>query len=133
MPINFDNVLGMHETALNLQARRAELLSANLANSDTPGYKAKDIDFRQALQSAQQSRQGFGPMHITNNRHLQPEGYVAGAEAMYRQPLQPSLDGNTVESQVEMAQFSDNSMRYLFSLRVVGGRLNKLITAFKGQ
>lgn len=133
MPMNFDSVLGIHETALNLQARRADLLSANLANSDTPGYKARDIDFRAALRNAQETgSRGARPMFATHQRHLQPENTMFGAQVMYRQPLQPSLDGNTVESEVEMGQFSENAMRYMFSLRIVGGRLQKLITAFKG-
>jgi len=132
--MNFDSVLGMHETALNLQARRADLLGANLANSDTPGYKARDIDFRSALRNAQETGpRGARPMLATHQRHLQPDNVMLGAQVMYRQPLQPSLDGNTVESEVEMGQFSENAMRYMFSLRIVGGRLQKLITAFKGQ
>ncbi|MDZ7802614.1 flagellar basal body rod protein FlgB [Thiohalophilus sp.] len=132
MPMNFDSVLGIHETALNLQAKRAELLGANLANSDTPGYKARDIDFRAALRDAQELGTNAGPMQATSRRHMQPENYQMGAQVMYRQPLQPSLDGNTVESEVEMGAFSENSMRYMFSLQIVNGRLQKLITAFKG-
>ncbi|MEX2365597.1 MAG: flagellar basal body rod protein FlgB, partial [Pseudohongiellaceae bacterium] len=62
-----------------------------------------------------------------------PAGYRSGAEIKYRQPLQPSLDGNTVESEVEMGEFSENAMRYMFSLRIVGGRLQKLSTAFRGE
>lgn len=132
MPMSFNSVLGIHETAMNLQAKRAELLGANLANSDTPGYKARDIDFRAALQDAQEQGRNAGPMQATNQRHIQPENYQAGAQVLYRQPLQPSLDGNTVESEVEMGAFSENSMRYMFSLQIVSGRLQKLITAFKG-
>lgn len=132
MPMNFDSVLGIHETALNLQAKRAELLGANLANSDTPGYKARDIDFRAALRDARQQDGNAGPMQATNPRHMQPENYQMGAQVLYRQPLQPSLDGNTVESEVEMSAFSENAMRYMYSLQIVSGRLQKLITAFKG-
>ncbi|MGM0679727.1 MAG: flagellar basal body rod protein FlgB [Pseudomonadota bacterium] len=132
MPMNFDSVLGIHETAMNLQAKRAELLGANLANSDTPGFKARDIDFRAALRDAQQQGGNASAMQVTNRQHMQPDNYQMGAQIMYRQPLQPSLDGNTVESEVEMGAFSENSMRYMFSLQIVSDRLQKLITAFKG-
>ena len=133
MPMNFDSILGLHENALNMQAHRAQILGANLANADTPGYKAKDIDFGAALSQAQTQGAGFEPMKITNELHIKPEGYIYGAEVLYRQPMQASLDGNTVESQVEMAEFSENSMRYLTSLRIVSGRLNSLLTAFRGE
>lgn len=131
--MNFDNILGIHERALGLQSRRAELLSANLANVDTPGYKARDIDFRAALQTAEQEQSGFGPMLISHQSHLQPEGYAFGAEILYRQPLQASLDGNSVEAPIEMSAYSENAMRYLMSLRIVSGRLEKLITSFRGE
>ena len=133
MPVSFDNVLGVHERALYLQGQRGELLGANLANADTPGYKARDIDFKSALKSADADLQSNGPMLATHSKHIQPEGYVFGVELQYRQPMQASLDGNTVESQVEMAEFSENAMRYLTSLKIVGGRLNSLISAFRGE
>ena len=137
MPLNFDNIIGLHENALNMQAQRARILGANLANADTPGYKAKDIDFRAALSQVRDQLDGneteLELMKTTHARHIAPEGYIFGAELLYRQPMQPSLDGNTVESQVEMAEFSENSMRYLTSLRIINGRLNGLLTAFRGE
>jgi flagellar basal-body rod protein FlgB len=116
-----------------MQARRAQILGANLANADTPGYKAKDIDFKSVLASAGDKSIPSSPMRITNSKHIEPEGYVFGAEMMYRVPMQASLDGNSVEAQVEMAEFSENAMRYMMSLRVVNGRLNGILTAFKGE
>ncbi|MCW9023752.1 MAG: flagellar basal body rod protein FlgB [Gammaproteobacteria bacterium] len=133
MPLNFENILGPHETALNMQARRAQILGANLANADTPGYKAQDIDFKSVLASAGDRSIPSSSMRITNSKHIEPEGYVFGAEMMYRVPMQASLDGNSVESQVEMAEFSENAMRYMMSLRVVNGRLNGILTAIKGE
>ncbi len=132
MPITFDSILGPHAKALNMQAYRARILGANLANADTPGYKARDVDFKAAMAEAEAG--GFSqPLRVTNSRHMQPEGYIFGAELMYRRPLQPSLDGNTVETQVEMAEFTENSMRYLTSLKIVGGRFNKMISALRGE
>jgi len=132
MPMNFDSLLGPHENALNMQAYRARLLGANLANADTPGYKAKDLDFKSAMLEAEAG--GFSRrLTTTNTMHIQPEADVFGAELMYRQPLQPSLDGNTVESQVEMAEFTENSMRYLTSLQILSGRFNKMISALRGE
>jgi len=132
MPMNFDSILGPHEKALNMQAYRARLLGSNLANADTPGYKARDIDFKAAMSQAEDARLAQ-PMAVTNSRHIRPEGYVFGAELMYRRPLQASLDGNTVETQVEMAEFTENSMRYLTSLQILSGRFNKMISALRGE
>ena len=133
MPMNFDSILGLHENALNIQAHRAQILGANLANADTPGYKAKDLDFKEALSQVSNKQNSLEPMAITHELHIEPEGYIYGSEVLFRQPMQASLDGNTVESQVEMAEFSENSMRYLTSLRIVSGRLNSLLTAFRGE
>ncbi len=133
MPAGFDNLLGVHEQALNLQAQRTRLLGGNLANADTPGYKARDIDFKAALANAAENDFAGGPLRLTRVAHIQPEGYLAGAEIMYRIPMQSSLDGNSVETQVEMAKFTENAMRYLTSLRIINGRLNKLISAYRGE
>ena len=133
MAAGFENLLGIHEHALNIQANRTQLLGANLANADTPGYKARDLDFKAAMQSADQMLQPNGPLKMTRVAHIQPEDYVSGQEILYRIPTQPSLDGNSVETHVEMAQFSENSVRYLTSLRIINGRLNKLISAFRGE
>ncbi len=132
MPMSFDSILGPHEQALNMQAQRARILGANLANADTPGYKAQDLDFKAAMSQAE-SASFAQPLTTTSSRHMQPEGYIFGAELMYRQPLQPSLDGNTVEAQVEMAEFTENSMRYLTSLQILSGRINKMMSALRGE
>ena len=132
MAISIDNAFGIHENAMHLQTRRAQLLSQNLANSDTPGYKAKDIDFKEALKSASNGNMNK-PLQMTQVGHIQPKGFFMGAESMYRQPTQSSLDGNTVEPHVEMGQFSDNSMRYLMTLRIMSGKINGLLSAIRGE
>lgn len=133
MPFNFDSYLGVHEPALHLQSRRAEVLASNLANLDTPGYKARDIDFKAALQMQDSNGMPSGMLQTTNSKHIQPEEMMHGYELAYRNPYQPSLDGNTVEHQVELAAYSDNAMRYLATLRFVSGKFNTLQTAIKGQ
>ncbi|MCK4864727.1 MAG: flagellar basal body rod protein FlgB [Gammaproteobacteria bacterium] len=132
MEISIDNVFGVHEAAMHLQGRRAQLLSQNLANSDTPGYKAKDIDFKAALKSAANGT-SQQPLQTTQTGHIQPKGTFMGAETLYRQPMQPSLDGNTVEPHVEMAEFTENSMRYLMTLRIMSGKINSMLSAIRGE
>jgi len=133
MPAGFDSLLGIHQQALGVQSHRTRLLGANLANSETPGFKARDIDFREALVAAEAGGNGQAPLRLTRVAHMQPQDYVMGAEVMYRMPTQASLDGNSVETHVEMAKFTDNAMRYLTSLRIVNGRLNTLLSAFRGE
>ena len=130
MPSNLDSVLGVHEYALNLQARRSELLASNLANADTPNYKARDIDFKAMI--AEYAGAGEGP-RTTNARHIGTSGANGGGEALYRAPTQASIDGNTVDPQVEKAEYMQNSLRYQATLDFVNGSLRKLTSALKGQ
>ena len=132
MAISLNNAFGIHENAMHLQTRRAQLLSQNLANSDTPGYKAKDIDFKAALKSMEQGNMKT-PLNATQSGHIQPKGFFMGAEAMYRQPTQSSLDGNSVEPHVEMGEFTENSMRYLMTLRIMSGKINGMLSAIRGE
>lgn len=128
----FANYLGIHEPALYTQARRAEVLAANLANVDTPGYKSRDIDFRQLLAGAD-NEDALSALRQTRQGHITVSAAGSEDELLYRQPHQASLDGNTVEHQVELSAYSDNSMRYLASLRFINGKLNTLRTAIRGQ
>lgn len=132
MPFSFDSYLGVHEPALHLRAKRAHVLASNLANVDTPHYKARDINFSDALQAVT-SGQTAGMLRNTHMNHIQPETFISGYELQYRTPYQSSLDGNTVEHQVEMAAYSDNAMRYLANLRILSGKFSTLRTAIKGQ
>ena len=132
MAISLDNVLGVHENAMHLQSRRAQLIAQNLANSDTPGYKARDIDFKSIMKSESGNNHNVS-LKKTSKGHIQPQGYFMGVEQLYRQPMQSSLDGNTVEPQIEMSEFTDNSMRYLMTLRILSGRINGMLSAFRGE
>ena len=133
MQFNFEKYLGLHEPAMHLQSRRAQILAANVANADTPKFKARDIDFRAVMQEVEKNPNGQGPLRATAITHIQPPGFTSGYELLYRHPLQPSIDGNTVEPEAENSAFMDNSMRYMASLRFMGGKFNTLRTAIKGQ
>ena len=129
MPIDFDNLFGIHEQALKLRARRTEVLASNLANADTPGYKARDIDFQSMLQDYQSGGAGSG-MKATQPGHIR-QGTAASPDLLYRTPMQPSVDGNTVDSQTEKSKFMENSLRYQASLSFVEGRLKALMSAIR--
>ncbi|MEM0954545.1 MAG: flagellar basal body rod protein FlgB [Pseudomonadota bacterium] len=127
----FDSVLGVSPQVLAIRSQRTELLAANIANATTPGYKARDIDFRSAMQSAMGERAGLS---MTHELHL-PGPTAAGSpeQPLYRMPSQPSPDGNTVESQREHAEFMDNAVRYQASLTLLDARIRGLRTAIRGQ
>ena len=129
--MKLDNLFGIHEEALRLRARRSEVLAANLANADTPGYKARDFDFKAMLRKEVQN-----PVRLaaTHSNHIQTDrGVVASAQLAYRIPQQASLDGNTVEVEREQASFSENAMRYQASPRFLDSRIQGLKLAIKGN
>jgi flagellar basal-body rod protein FlgB len=129
-----DSSLRFHQEALNLRARRQEVLAANIANADTPNFKARDIDFNSALSQAVQrgTRSESISMASTSQRHL-PGSAAGGVDAalLYRTPTQSSLDGNTVEMDVERVNFADNAMRYEMNLAVLGSRIKGLLSALQ--
>ncbi|MGH8136670.1 MAG: flagellar basal body rod protein FlgB [Steroidobacteraceae bacterium] len=133
MALNLDTYLGVHADALKLQSRRMEILANNLANVDTPNYKARDIDFRSALAAAGGPD---APVHLktTDARHLGSDPTSdTNAELKYRVPLAPSLDGNTVDAQQEQAAFADNTVRYQATLTFLSTRFKSLMTAITGS
>jgi len=133
MRFNLDKAMGIHETALYVRAKRSAVLSSNLANSDTPNYKARDIDFKEVLRNAA-GMQTTGSLKTTNSKHIQPGGYDAkSAELLYRHPFQPSVDDNTVDAQIEKAKFAENAMQYQTSLSFLTGKIKGLTKALKGE
>ena len=131
MAFSIDKHFGVHAQAVQLRSQRTELLAANIANADTPGYKARDIDFESVMRQTAGSGEG---LRVTHVRHLTANGMSAGeATALYRIPTQPALDGNTVDVQQEQAAFAENAVRYQASLEFLSGRVRGLITAIKGQ
>lgn len=132
MSINFDSALGIHADALRIRSQRAELLASNLANTDTPNYKARDIDFQSAMKMAA-SEQSTG-MKTSHSKHIQTSGGLFNAPAVqFRTTMQDSLDGNTVDEQVEQAQFMQNSVQYQASLDFLGARFKGLLSAIRGE
>jgi len=134
MPISFDSALGIHESALKLRAKRAEVLANNLANADTPNYKARDIDFRAALQGQMQSQAGSMAMKVTNAKH-QTGQKMDGVDdgLLYRTPQQPSIDGNTVEEHVEHGEYMQNSLAFQATFTFLNGKFTGLKSAIKGE
>jgi len=132
MSISFSSALGIHESAFKLRAQRAEVLADNMANVDTPNYKAKDIDFRAAL-ARETGEGGFG-MASTNARHIRAgESDMENPDMQYRVPHQPSIDGNTVEEQIEHAEFMKNSLDYQASFTFLNSRFQGLTSALRGE
>lgn len=132
MAISFESALGIHEKALHIRAKRAEVLANNLTNADTPGFKARDIDFKSILRG--QMSASSQRMVATNSRHFSAGAAdMVSPELLYRNPLQPSLDGNTVEEQVEMSRFAQNTMDFQASFQMLNGKFKGLKNAIKGD
>lgn len=129
--------LNFHQEALNLRAERQKVLAANIANADTPHYKARDFDFSselsRAMEEGRASDQGLS-LATTSARHIDA-GSTAPAvrELLYRVPDQPSLDGNTVDMNRERVQFADNAVRYQAALSLLNGRIQGIKTAMQSE
>jgi len=122
------------QTALSLRQQRQEVLASNIANADTPNYKARDIDFAASLREAmgESLRLPDTRLALTSARHIPARAHTAGpAEELYRVPTQPSIDGNTVDMDVERVQFADNTMRYQADLALVDRRIKSLLAAMQ--
>jgi len=124
------DLLGQHALALKLRSMRTEVLATNIANADTPNYKARDLDFSAAFERAQTDRVAMNKTHAA---HRDTATAAAGAELKYRLPHQPSQDGNTVQSDVEQAEFAENVLRYRASLMFLNGKIRTLKLAIKGS
>lgn len=121
------------QDALNLRAHRQQVLASNIANADTPNYKARDIDFAKELQRAQGVQAGNLNLSATSSRHMQVSGGMLDVQALYRAAVQPSIDGNTVDLDVERAQFADNAIHYQFVLDRLSGKMKTLLSAIRGE
>ena len=130
----FDRQIQFHQTALNLQAHRQQLIASNIANADTPNYKAKDVDFRAALQGALKAATSTVPLATTQSGHIQGGG-APTLEGLtgYRAELQSAVDGNTVIMDVERAAFAENALHYEASVTFINGMLRSMNTAITGQ
>lgn len=127
-----DSYLGPNLKALNLRAYRSEVLAGNVANADTPHYKARDFDFGAAMTGA--TLRADLRLAQTSGGHLDSKTASSGGPRLqYRIPAQPSIDGNTVEMDAEVGRFSDNAMRYQASLTFMSAQIRTLQTALQGQ
>jgi flagellar basal-body rod protein FlgB len=128
------DALSFHQQALKVRAYRQQVLSSNIANADTPNYKARDLDFKGALQAALGQGQGEKPLAQTSLRHLQPASAgAAGSTLRFRTEQQSSVDGNTVNLDTERAQFAENALQYEASLTFVSQYMRTLQTSITGQ
>jgi flagellar basal-body rod protein FlgB len=136
-----DDTLSFHQSALRIRAERQALIAANIANADTPNFKAKDIDFNAALKQAMGGKLPMSANNLTRTDELHLSGQAVNGnqlnampgEVQYRKMLQGNVDGNSVDMDVERNQFIDNALRYEASLKMLDGQLKRLMTAIQGQ
>ncbi|MDT4818871.1 Flagellar basal body rod protein FlgB [compost metagenome] len=127
-----DAAFRFHREALHLRAQRQEVLAANIAHADTPNYKARDFEFGARLSDAVERGRAASSvsMATTSSRHLAGQAQAtAGDDLLYRVPHQSSLDGNTVEMDVERVAFADNALRYESNLTLINAKIKSLLSA----
>lgn len=134
-----DAALSFHQNALKIRSQRQELIAANIANADTPNYKARDIDFKsamaQALSNGNQNTVSDG-LNKTSPNHINgssSNSFTGPNEPLFRPIIQGSVDGNSVDMDVERNQFVDNGIRYEASLTMINGQIKKMLAAIQGQ
>ncbi|GAB6034236.1 flagellar basal body rod protein FlgB [Galenea microaerophila] len=133
-----ESIFGIHEQALRVRTMRSELLANNLANADTPNYKARDIDWRQMLNQSKDELQmvpsGKPDLVRTDARHIAASADFTTSDFLkYRMPTQPALDGNTVETHIEKAQFMENAMQQQATLNFIDGKIKGIRGALRGE
>jgi flagellar basal-body rod protein FlgB len=132
MPINFERAFSIHDDAMIMRGKRASILASNIANADTPNYKARDIDFNSMLKQANNQQTKSLSMVSTHGEHINlNSGSLSSTSLKYRNPLHASLDGNTVDSHVEQSKFSENAIQYQTSFTFLNSRVKGLIKALK--
>ncbi len=128
-----DNYFGVHEQALRVRSTRAQLLAQNIANADTPHYKARDLDFSAALAAAGQELNAT-PLRVTDARHIATvDNERFAANILFRTPNAASLDDNSVDSEFEKSEFARNAVEYQASLKFLDGKIRGLMLAIKGE
>ena len=121
--------LSFYSSALQLRGKRNNILASNIANAATPNFKARDISFEDEIKKFDKN----GPITTSHANHIVQNSGKSINEASYREPLIPSLDGNTVELAVEQMQFAENSMRYSTTVNFLNGKINKIMSAIRGE
>ena len=123
-----ENHLSIHSNALNLRGKRNKILASNIANAATPNFKARDIDFDVEMKK----KEKIGNIMVNHEKHFALLSKVRPNDVMFREPLNPSLDGNTVEMAVEQMEFSENVVRYQTTLQFLTNKISGLMSAIKG-
>ena len=121
--------LEIHSAALSLRNKKNEIIASNIANAATPNYKARDLDFNSEMSRHLKS----GNLTTTNNKHFSLMRPVSHKGVSYREPLQQSLDGNTVELAVEQMELSENSIKYSTTLSFLNSKISGLMSAIRGE
>lgn len=133
MAINFDKALGIHEQALGFRAQRAQVLANNIANADTPNFKARDLEFSAVLASQTTGARAPG-LERTHVQHIAADGVSLSDEALaYTTPSAPSLDQNTVDLQVEQGKYAENSVKFQASFTLLNSKFKGLVSALRGE
>lgn len=127
-----DEFMGFHEAALSIRGQRQQMLASNIANADTPNYKARDIEFSAAMSQALNRGGTSTDLTKTSSSHLNAKTSVEGTPALYRTAVQGSVDGNTVDMDVERNQFADNAIRYEASLTILNMQIRNMLAAIQG-
>ncbi len=126
-----DSIFGISEKAMALSEQRAVILTDNIVNSSTPHYKARDIDFQKLLKD--QDTDQTAALETTNPNHLQGDVAFSGQQTLYRVPMQKSMDGNTVDEEIERKDFIENALHYQVNLTFVQNKTDQLMKAIKGE
>ena len=133
MAVNIDKALGIYPQTLALRTKRAEILANNIANQDTPGFKSRDIDFQQMLANATSS---LSPSKARTTHMNHKSGLIdsSGFEGLkFRNAVQPSIDGNTVDAELEKAEYAKNSLRFDASFNFLNGTVKGIMGAIRGE
>lgn len=135
MTIKLDSSLGFYENALRLTSKRQEVLASNIANSDTPNYKARDFDFKTAMMDAMNASSTTTAVEMAQRHplHLDGGSFTASKYAVLRKSIQNSQDGNTVDIDIERAAFTENALRYEAAITFENDAYKGLTSILQGQ
>lgn len=135
MGFSVSSMFGVHEQALNIRSNRAEILASNIANADTPGYKAQDLDFKSALALAGEQYNSGTNLALTNSKHISIGNSNPLLNAVkFRDAYQPDTgDGNTVDINTERMAYTENSLEYQTTLEFLNSRISTLRTVLSGE
>ncbi|MEE2731413.1 flagellar basal body rod protein FlgB [Ketobacter sp.] len=134
MAISIDKHIGLYQHALELRSQRANVLANNIANADTPGYQARDLDFQQMLKARMGEGTEMVPVSASDDKHflsVSQADTITGLK--FRNPTNPAIDGNTVDAQLEKTEFVRNTMEYQAAFEFLNGKIKSLMSAIRGE